>query len=151
MGLERRDFLTMKSLLIKLVLITFAIVGWVVYDRWDELSSNVLSTTKQLSKQLTPKNTEVKTTTVYKWQDKNGDWQFSNTKPANVADAEIKQFRSDENILPSVTQTANNNNNNNNKKDEKEPGGVIQSIKGKFNEVTDIKSKLETPKEIPAE
>ena len=136
----------MKSLLNKLIFLTLVVSAWVVYDRWDSISQTFESTKKQISREISSiKNTEVKTTTVYKWKDKDGNWQFSNTRPENVPDAEVKQFRSDENILPPVSQTAK-------KKDEKqESGGIIESIKGSINEASGLKQNLETAKQAPAE
>jgi hypothetical protein len=118
----------------------------VVYDRWDSISQIFESTQKQISREISSiKNTEVTTTTVYKWKDKDGNWQYSNTRPENVPDAEVKQFRSDENILPPVSQTAK-------KKDGKqESGGIIQSITDSVNEASNLKGSLETEKKVPAE
>jgi len=136
----------MKSLFNKLIWITLILSVWVVYDRWDSISQTFESTKKQISSEISSVNkTGVTTTTVYKWKDKDGNWQFSNTRPENVPDAEIKKFRSDENILPPVSQTAE-------KKDKKqESGGIIESIKGSINEASDLKQNLETAKKPPAE
>ena len=41
------------------------------------------------------------TTTVYKWQDENGQWHFSNT-PQDMANAETMELSSDINIMDAV-------------------------------------------------
>ena len=136
----------MKSLFNKLIFLILILSAWVVYDRWDSISQIFKSTQKQISREISSiKNTEVTTTTVYKWKDKDGNWQYSNARPENVPDAEVKQFRSDENILPPVSQTAK-------KKDGKqESGGIIQSITNSVNEAGNLKQSLETEKKVPAE
>jgi len=49
-------------------------------------------------------------TTVYKWQDENGQWHFSSAPPADVADAETMELDGDINIMqappPGMTQQA---------------------------------------------
>lgn len=41
-------------------------------------------------------------TKVYKWQDKKGDWHFSNTEPPSNVDSESKIYKSDENVVPAI-------------------------------------------------
>lgn len=40
------------------------------------------------------------TTRVYKWRDDQGNWHVSGTPPPDGIKAEIKDYRSDENVLP---------------------------------------------------
>ena len=40
----------------------------------------------------------VESTTVYKWQDKDGKWQFSNHPPPEGVASKIKVYKGDENI-----------------------------------------------------
>lgn len=46
-------------------------------------------------------------TTVYKWQDENGQWHFSSAPPADVTDAETMELDGDINIMqaPPVERT----------------------------------------------
>ena len=41
-------------------------------------------------------------TAVYKWQDKDGKWQFSNTKPPKEIESTVKIYKNDENIVPAT-------------------------------------------------
>lgn len=41
-------------------------------------------------------------TKVYKWQDKDGNWQFSNTEPPKDIDSTVKVYKSDENVVPAT-------------------------------------------------
>ena len=136
----------MKSLFNKLLFLTLILSAWVVYDRWDSISQTFESTQKKISREISSvTKPKVTTTTVYKWKDKDGNWQYSNSRPENVPDAEIKQFRSDENILPPVSQTAK-------KKDRKqESGGIMKSITDSVNEASNLKRSLETEKKVPTE
>jgi hypothetical protein len=42
--------------------------------------------------------------TLYKWQDKNGVWQYTQYKPANGIEYDRVEARSDVNLLPSIEQ-----------------------------------------------
>ena len=144
------------------------LVGWIAYDKWDVILEKIQSVTNKASNQVnkslkTGDDNKPTTTTVYKWKDKQGNWQFSNTKPENVANTEIKQFRSDTNITPKVTytekKTAKPEQNKKSKKtDDKENtassvpgGGIVESVKDKFSEIQELKKAIETPREIPTE
>lgn len=39
---------------------------------------------------------------VYKWQDKHGNWHFSNTKPPKDVAVKTEVYRSDTNIVPAL-------------------------------------------------
>ncbi|MCK4586280.1 MAG: DUF4124 domain-containing protein [Gammaproteobacteria bacterium] len=40
------------------------------------------------------------TTTVHKWQDKDGNWHFTNTEPPKGADSKSKIYKDDVNVMP---------------------------------------------------
>lgn len=46
------------------------------------------------------------TTTVYKWQDKNGEWHFSNQPPAEGVASKVITYRSDTNVIQSTKAPA---------------------------------------------
>ena len=43
-------------------------------------------------------NSDENETTVYKWQDKSGEWHFSNQPPPAGTSSSVKKYRSDTNI-----------------------------------------------------
>ncbi len=97
----------MQSLLFKLGLVLTALVGWVVYDRWDDLHAHTATSaatvsTKMKSSLPTEPQTNV-TTKVYKWQDAQGRWQFSNTAPKTQATVATQTYNSNENVIPRLT------------------------------------------------
>jgi hypothetical protein len=42
------------------------------------------------------------TTTVHKWQDKDGVWHFSNTEPPKGIESKSKTYKDDVNIVPAT-------------------------------------------------
>lgn len=42
------------------------------------------------------------TTTVHKWQDKDGNWHFSNTEPPKGVDSKSKTYKDDVNVMPAT-------------------------------------------------
>ena len=42
------------------------------------------------------------TTTVHKWQDKDGNWHFSNTAPPKGVDSKTKVYKDDANVMPAT-------------------------------------------------
>jgi hypothetical protein len=42
------------------------------------------------------------TTTVHKWQDKDGNWHFSNTEPPKGVESKSKTYKDDVNIVPAT-------------------------------------------------
>lgn len=42
------------------------------------------------------------TTTVHKWQDKDGNWHFSNTTPPKGVDSKSKVYKDDVNLMPAT-------------------------------------------------
>lgn len=96
-------YLKMKSIFNKLIFLTLVLSGWAAYDQWETVSLFLRSAGEQITKKVNAdKHDKVTTTTVYKWKNKKGEWQFSNTKPQNVPNAQIQLFRSDENVVPSI-------------------------------------------------
>ena len=87
----------MKKVLFVLAAIVTAVV-WYVYDD-PKLSREI----EQEVKQLIP--AQPKTTTVYKWQDKNGQWQITDQPPPAGISYETLQYQSDANIMPSEAIT----------------------------------------------
>ena len=43
---------------------------------------------------------DVTHTTVYRWKDKQGQWQITNTPPPQGIDYEIVEYRKDTNVIP---------------------------------------------------
>jgi len=94
----------MKSSIKLFLFISLILSAWLIYDRWDAVLLTLESSKEQVSRKISSTiNNEVTTTFVYKWKDSEGNWQYSNTQPENVPDAEVKKFRSDENIMPAVS------------------------------------------------
>ena len=48
---------------------------------------------------------EVKTTTLYKWQDADGQWQVSSEKPPPGTEFEILKYQRDTNVMPKEALT----------------------------------------------
>lgn len=97
----------MQSLFFKMGLILAALVGWVVYDRWDDLSATTAASVSTVSTKVKsslptepPANVKTK---VYKWQDEQGRWQFSNTPPKTQAKVVTQTYNSNENVIPRLT------------------------------------------------
>lgn len=101
----------MKPVLVKLVLVLVALVGWMVYDNWHvveqmSVAKFVDATTKKLPKRLIPK-TSNNVTEVYQWKDTSGKTHFSNTRPEGIDVVTIKKISSDQNVLQSNDGSAN--------------------------------------------
>lgn len=97
----------MQSLFFKLGLALVALVAWVVYDRWDDWSATTTAavsavSTKVKSSLPTEPPTNVNTK-VYKWQDAQGRWQFSNAAPKTQVKVSTQIYNSNENIIPRLT------------------------------------------------
>ena len=45
---------------------------------------------------------KVEQSKVYKWQDKEGKWHFTNTKPPKDVAAQSEIYRSDTNVIPAI-------------------------------------------------
>ena len=97
----------MQSLFFKMGLVLTALVGWVVYDRWDDWSAKTTASvsavsTKMKSSLPTEPPTNI-TTQVYKWQDPQGRWQFSNEPPKTQAKVTTQNYNSNENVMQRLT------------------------------------------------
>ncbi|MDH5648654.1 MAG: DUF4124 domain-containing protein [Gammaproteobacteria bacterium] len=95
---------TIKSLLIKLAMVLVILVAWMAYHNhslFDSISLSSLSgaASDKLPKRLTKPSVTI--TTVYKWKDSNGTWQFSGTPPVGVTDFTVETIRSDQNVIAS--------------------------------------------------
>ena len=58
---------------------------------------------EQKSEKILPKN--VTHTTVYRWKDKQGQWQITNTPPPQGIKYETLEYRKDTNVIPSERLT----------------------------------------------
>lgn len=97
----------MQSLFFKMGLVLTALVGWVVYDRWDDWSTTTTASvsavsTKMKSSLPSEPPTNIKTK-VYKWQDAQGRWQFSNEPPKTQAKVTTQNYNSNENVMQRLT------------------------------------------------
>jgi len=97
----------MQSLFFKMGLVLAALASWVVYDRWDDWSANTAASVSAVSTKMKsslptepPSNV---TTKVYKWQDAQGRWQFSNEAPKTQAKVSTKTYNSNENVMQRLT------------------------------------------------
>ena len=97
----------MQSLFIKMGLVLISLAGWVVYDRWGEWSSpstaSVAAVTAKVKSSLPSEPPTNVTTKVYKWQDAQGHWQFSNAPPKTQVKVATQTYHSNENIIPRLT------------------------------------------------
>lgn len=69
----------------------------------DPVTKPIIKTVKKISSSFSDEleiPMPVEETKVYKWQDENGEWQFSNTPPPKDVKAQSKTYKSDENVVP---------------------------------------------------
>lgn len=85
-----------KWLLIGLVVV--AVGGYLLYQQ-----PEVRHFLEQQTEQVLP--SEVTHTTVYKWQDKTGQWQITNSPPPAGVKYETIQYRKDTNVIPAERLT----------------------------------------------
>jgi len=86
-----------------IIFIIVAIAGAVFYNynRSDDDTSPLLrglAKVRSLAKEAAPEPPVE--TAVYKWQDKNGEWHFSNQPPPEGVAADVTVYRSDVNVTP---------------------------------------------------
>lgn len=86
-----------------IIFIIAAVAGAIFYsaNRSDDDTSPLLrglAKVRSLTKEAAPKPPAE--TTVYKWQDKNGEWHFSNQPPPEGNAADVTVYRSDINVIP---------------------------------------------------
>lgn len=105
----------MKTLLIQLIVLLIALVGWVVYSRIDSIEDSLQAAKQQVGESLPASLSDVlpqtasgqdgdqtrntgqqnqagNTQTVYKWQDADGSWHFGDKPPANIKAVESRQY-----------------------------------------------------------
>ncbi len=101
----------MKTLLIQLMVLLFALVAWVFYSRMDSLEDSLTeaknwaeNASQQLPASLpielsgsndsptTNSESADNAQTVYKWQDADGRWHFGDSAPANAAKLESRKY-----------------------------------------------------------
>ena len=97
----------MNSLFFKMGLTLALLVGWVVYDRWDTWASQTTTAVEKAAYKVksslpTEPPTDV-ATKIYKWQDAQGRWQFSNEPPETHTKVATETYHSSQNILPRIT------------------------------------------------
>ena len=97
----------MQSLFFKMGFTLVALVGWVVYDRWGEWSAKTTASVAAASNKVKsslptepPANVKTK---VYKWQDAQGRWQFSNEAPKTHTKVSTRTYNSNENVIPRLS------------------------------------------------
>lgn len=90
-----------------IILIIAAIAGAVFFSiSSDDVNSPLvrgLAKIQTLKKEAGPE--PATETAVYKWQDKNGEWHFSNQPPPEGAAASVSIYRSDVNIVSAPAAT----------------------------------------------
>lgn len=85
----------MKSVLIKLIIVTIALIGWVIYTRMDQIKEalDFDLDTSELVANIAPASSPSPTeTTIYKWQDDKGDWHMSNSPPVDARNVQIHNY-----------------------------------------------------------
>jgi hypothetical protein len=97
-GLERRNVLIIMKKWLITGLIVLAGAGYYIYQ--DPAARDYF---KQQSETVLPKT--VTHTTVYKWKDKQGHWQITNTPPPEGIKYETVEYRKDTNVIPSERLT----------------------------------------------
>jgi hypothetical protein len=131
----------MKSLFVQMGIVAFALLGWVVYDHWGQWTAQSTAAVKSIATTVVKSSlpTEASTpttTTVYKWQDAQGRWQFSNTPPEDQKSVSSETIRSDQNVVPRppvplpVAASAQEN----------KPKGVFSHFAEDVNQARDIQS-----------
>jgi len=135
----------MQSLFFKLGFVLAALIGWVVYDRWDDWKADAVASVSTVSSKMksslpTEPPTNV-TTKVYKWQDAQGRWQFSNEPPKTAAKVSTQTYNSNENIIPRLTAEDIALATRKSKKEDAAPtGGVFSQLPATVNAARDAQS-----------
>ena len=134
----------MQSLFFKMGFVLAALVGWVVYDRWDDWSAHTAASVSAVSTKMKsslptepPANV---TTKVYKWQDAQGRWQFSNEAPKTQAKVSTQTYNSNENVMQRLTPEDIALVTRKNKKEETSVGGVFSHLPAAVNTARDAQN-----------
>ena len=94
---EHFEAVLMKKALFILAAI-LAAVAWYIYQD-PQLSRKIETEVKQVLP------TQSKTTSVYKWQDKAGQWQITDQPPPAGISYETLKYQSDANVMPAEAIT----------------------------------------------
>ncbi len=134
----------MRSLFFKMGFLLAALIGWVVYDHWDNLSANTTAGVSSVSSKMKsslptepPANVKTK---VYKWQDAQGHWQFSNEPPKTQAKVATQTYNSNENVIPRLTPEDIALVTRKNKKEEAPSGAVFSQLPSAVNAARDAQN-----------
>ncbi len=88
------------SLLIVLIIVLVAGAFFLAPQNADDTGPALLQGLSQIrSMTETLDDTDSKTTTVYKWQDADGEWHFSNTPPPPGVASQVQTYRADTNVI----------------------------------------------------
>lgn len=87
----------MKKILFILAVILAAVVWYVYHD--PQLSRDIKTEVNQLLPE------QQRTTTVYKWQDKQGNWQITDHPPQTGIKYEKLEYQSNTNVMPAEAIT----------------------------------------------
>lgn len=96
----------LKGIFYKLAFVLVALVSWIIYDRWDDITYAVEKAqhdTIKTAKKIMPKD-EATVTKTYKWTDADGKVHYTNVKPENMKDVETQDIKSDQNLMESVSK-----------------------------------------------
>ena len=134
----------MQSLFFKLGFVLAALAGWAVYDRWDDWKADTAASVSAVSSKMKsslptepPANV---TTKVYKWQDAQGRWQFSNEAPKTPAKVSTQTYNSNENVMQRLTPEDIALVTRKNKKEETPVGGVFSHLPAAVNTARDAQN-----------
>ncbi len=87
------------SLLIVLLIVLVAGAFFLAPDDPDDDSPALLQGLSQIRSMTEGLGDEKSTTTVYKWQDTDGEWHFSNTPPPQGIASQVQTYRADTNVI----------------------------------------------------
>ena len=90
------------SLLIILIIVLIAGAFFLAPDNPDDGSPALMQGLSQIRSMTEGTDDEKTTTTVYKWQDADGEWHFSNTPPPQGVASQVQTYRSDTNTIPAA-------------------------------------------------
>lgn len=101
----------MQSLFYKMGFALVALMSWVVYDRWDDWTTQASIATESVSTKveavvkssLPTEPPEVAKTTVVKWQDAQGRWHFGDAAPAGTKQVKKEIYSNNVNVMPRVS------------------------------------------------
>ena len=93
------------SLLIVLIIVLVAGAFFLAPDNPDDDSPALLQGLSQIRSMTEGLgDAESNTTTVYKWQDADGEWHFSNTPPPQGIASQVQTYRTDTNVIQAPRQ-----------------------------------------------